>query len=133
MPWLGSTTLRHHDYTHPNPNSPDQQLGMRDIARGPQEEFAYQLDKLKSMPAGDGTELDHCCLRYIHEHAEANEHKNNGMIAILAGHAGNMATGTHTATTGVIGDLYLSIANDVFGAQIEEFPSANQKLEGIVA
>jgi hypothetical protein len=107
---------------------------MRDIARGHVEEFAYLLAKLKSMPEGDGTVLDHCCLLYIHEHAEANEHKNNGMIAILAGHAGNMATGTHTATTGVIGDLYLFfIANDVLGAKVKEFPSANQELEGIVA
>jgi hypothetical protein len=133
MPWLGYTTLRHHDYTHHNPNSPDQQRVMRDIARGHVEEFAYLLAKLKSMPAGDGTVLDHCCLLYIHEHAEANEHKNHGMIAILTGHAGNMATGSHTATTGVIGDLYLSITNDVFGAKSEEFPSANQKLEGVVA
>ena len=51
------------------------------------------------------------------------------MIAILAGHAVNMATGMHTATTGVIGDLCLAIANDVSAAKIEEFSSARQKTE----
>ena len=34
--------------------------------------------KLKSIPEGDGTLLDHCCLLYVHEHAEANPHKNTG-------------------------------------------------------
>ena len=44
-----------------------------------------------------------------------------------------MVTGTHTATNGVVGDLYLAIANDVFGVPMKEFPSAIAKLDGIVA
>ena len=69
---------------------------------------------------------------YIHEHAEANPHKNNGMVAILAGHANRMITGTHTKTTCTIGELYLGIANDVLGAAIDEFPTAGHKMTGIV-
>ena len=133
MPWLGYTTLRHHDYTHHNAGGPEQQRVLRDIARWHVEEFAYLLAKLNSISEGDGTLLDRTCLLYLHEHAEANEHKNNGMIAILAGGLNRMTAGVHTQTTGVLGDLYLAIANDVFGLETENFPAANRKLDGIVA
>jgi hypothetical protein len=132
MPWLGYTSLRHHDYTHTNADSPQAQRIMRDICRWHVEEFAYLLAKLKSVPEGDGSLLDHCCLMYIHEHAEANPHKNNGMVAILAGHANRMVTGTHTKTTCTVGELYLGIANDILGAAIDEFPTASRKITGII-
>jgi hypothetical protein len=133
FPWLGYTTQRHHDYTHHNPNSPEQQRTMRDIARWHVEEFAYLLAKLKSIREGDATLLDHCCLLFVHEHAEANEHKNNGLAVIAAGHVNKMVTGTHTAVTGVIGDLFLGVADDLFGVPMKEFPAANRKLSGLVA
>jgi hypothetical protein len=132
MPWLGYTSLRHHDYTHTNADSPQAQRIMRDICRWHVEEFAYLMAKLKSVPEGDGSLLDHCCLLYVHEHAEANPHKNNGMVAILAGHANRMVTGTHTKTTCTIGELYLGIANNVLGAAIDEFPTASRKMAGLV-
>ena len=93
FPWLGYTAARHHDYTHadgkaPGVDGPDGQRIMRDICRWHVEEFAYLVAKLKSTPEGDGTLLDHCCLLYVHEHAEANDHKNNGLACIVAGHAG---------------------------------------------
>jgi hypothetical protein len=131
LPWLGYTTLRHHDYTHTNADSPRAQRIMRDICRWHVEEFSYLLAKLKSIPEGDGTLLDHCCLTYIHEHAEANIHKNNGLVAIVAGHARRMVTGTHSKVTGTMGDLYLTLADDVLGAGLESFPTAGKKLEGI--
>jgi len=129
LPWLGYTTLRHHDYTHTNADSPQGQRIMRDICRWHVEEFAYLLAKLKSIPEGDGTLLDHCCLLYTHEHAEANPHKNNGLVAIAAGHTKQMVTGTHSKVAGTLGDLYLSVANDVMGAGIESFPTGRQPLK----
>jgi hypothetical protein len=133
MPWLGYTTQRHHDYTHYQPGSPEQQRTLRDITRWHVQEFAYFLAKLKSIPEGDGSLFDHCCLLYLHEHAEANDHKNNGMVAIMAGRANGMIRGAHSKLEGVIGDLYLAIADDIMGANLGEFPAANRKLKGIVA
>ena len=132
MPWLGYTTLRHHDYTHNKAQTPASQRVMRDICRWHVQEFAYLLGRLKSIPEGDGTLLHNTCLLYLHEHAEANAHKNNGMVAIAAGHVNGMATGRHTETVGTMGDLYLTIANDVMGAGIEGFPNARGKLQGVV-
>jgi len=105
---------------------------MRDICRWHVEEFAYLLAKLKSVREGDGTLLDHCCLLYIHEHAEANIHKNNGLVAIVAGHTNRLITGRHSKVTGAMGDLYLAVANDILGVGLESFPTAGRKLQGLV-
>jgi hypothetical protein len=133
LPWLGYTTLRHHDYTHTNADSPQQQRILRDICRWHVEEFAYLIGKLKSVPEGDGTLFDHCCLLYIHEHAEANPHKNNGLAAIVAGHAGKVVTGAHTKVAATMGDLLVALANGPMQAGLPNFPTADQKLPGIVA
>ena len=105
---------------------------MRDICRWHVEEFAYLLGKLKSIPEGDGNLLDHTLIVYVHEHAEANSHKTSGMAAILAGHAGGVKTGMHSMMTGTVGDLYLTLREEVMGAQIGKFPSATKKLSDIV-
>ncbi len=133
FPWLGYTAARHHDYTHrdgkaPGSDGPDGQRILRDICRWHVEEFAYLLAKLKSIPEGDGTLLDHCCLLFLHEHAEANDHKNNGLSLVVAGRAGRLVTGTHTRATGTVGDLYLTVANGIVRAGVERVPTANRPL-----
>jgi len=138
FPWLGFTAARHHDYTHrdgkaPGADGPDGQRILRDICRWHVEEFAYLMARLQSVREGDGTLLDHSCLLFIHEHAEANDHKNNGLAVIVAGHAGRLATGGHSKMTGSIGDLYLTLANDVMGVGLDRFPTANRKLSGVVS
>ena len=55
------------------------------------------------------------------------------MIAILAGHANRLVTGTHTKTTSTMGELYMAIANDVLGVRMDTFPTATRKMTGIVA
>lgn len=129
LPWLGYTTLRHHDYTHTNADSPRAQRILRDICRWHVEEFAYLLSRLDAVKEGAGTLLDRCVLAFIHEHAEANMHKNNGLVAVLAGHS-KLVKGRHTKTTGTMAELYLSLAS-VAGAGLERFPTAGRVLEGI--
>ena len=132
FPWMGYTYDRHHGYTHSQTTSPAGQRIMRDINRWHVEQFAYLIARLKSVPEGDGTLLDNTCALFMHEHAEANSHKNSGLAMIAAGHAGNMKTGCHTRVTGTVGDLYLTLAEEVVGAPIGKFPTADKKLTGIV-
>ena len=132
FPWLGYTYERHHEYTHGRVETPAGQRIMRDICRWHTEEFAYFLAKLKSIPEGDGTLLDNTCALFVHEHAEANAHKNSGLAMIAAGHAGGLRTGRHTRVTGTLGDLYLTLAEEVVGAQIKGYPTATKKLTEIV-
>ncbi|MBL8292930.1 MAG: DUF1552 domain-containing protein, partial [Bryobacterales bacterium] len=137
FPWLGYTAARHHDYTHrdgkaPGADGPDGQRIMRDICRWHVEEFAYLLGKLRSIKEGEKTLLDRTLLLYVHEHAEANDHKNNGLSMIVAGHVGSLQTGVHTRTTGTVGDLYLTLADDVLGVGLEKFPTATRKISELV-
>ena len=70
----------------------------------------------KSIPEGDGTLLDHTCLVFVHEHAEANIHKASGMIALVAGSKDRLAHGRHTRVMGNFGDLYRTLADGVLDA-----------------
>ena len=85
-----------------------------------------------SVPEGQGNLLDNTLLVYVHEHAEANSHKTSGMAAILAGHAGKLKTGRHSMMAGTVGDLYLTLGEEIMGAQIGKFPSASRKLSDVV-
>jgi hypothetical protein len=132
FPWLGHTAQRHHEYTHGEVETPRGMRILRDICRWHAEEFSYLLGRLKATPEGAGNLLDHTAILYAHEHAEANAHKNNNLAVILAGHAGKMKTGLHTRTTGTLGDLYMTLAEEVLGARIGSFPTAARKLTEIV-
>src|SRR5579883_2119494 len=138
FPWLGYTSARHHDYTHADGKAPgadgvEGQRVLRDICRWHVEEFAYLVAKLKSVPEGDGTVFDHTCLLFVHEHAEANPHKNSGLAMIVAGGMSRLAKGTHTRVTGTVGDVYLTLADEVVGAGIGKFPTATKKLSALLA
>jgi hypothetical protein len=138
FPWLGLTAARHHDYTHADGKAPgadgaDGQRVMRDITRWHAEEFAYLIGKLKSIPEGDGTVLDHTCLVYAHEHAEANPHKCSGLAMIVAGHVGKLKTGAHTRVMGTIGDLYLTVADEIMNAGLGRFPTSARRMTEILA
>jgi hypothetical protein len=131
FPWLGLAGNRHHDYTHNNAGSAEQQRILRDICRWHVEEFAYLLERMKSIPEGEGNLLDHTVAVYMHEHAEANSHKCNGLAILVAGGAGNMKTGLHTKSHNGIGDVYKTIAEEVLKTPIE-FPTAQEKMSAIV-
>ena len=132
FPWLGLAGNRHHDYTHNNAGSPEQQRILRDITRWHAEEFSYFLQRLKSIPEGDANLLDHTCCVYIHEHAEANPHKCNGLAMMVAG--GGIKGGTHTKSHNSIGDVYLTIADELLQAPLgKAFPTAEEKMNELVS
>ena len=81
---------------------------------------------------GAGTLLDNTCLLFVHEHAEANPHKNNNLALILAGHAGNMKTGLHSRVTGTLGDLYVTVADEVMKSNLGNYPTYSTKLASVV-
>ena len=128
FPWLGHTAQRHHEYTHGQVETPRGMRILRDICTWHVQEFAYLIGRLKATPEGDGTLLDRTCLLFVHEHAEANTHKNNNLALIVAGRAPGLKTGLHTRATGTLGDLYLTLAEEVTGAAIQSFPTAERKL-----
>jgi hypothetical protein len=137
FPWLGFTSARHHDYTHAEGKTSgadglDGERVLRDICRWHVEEFAYLVAKLESMPEGDGTLFDHTTLIFVHEHAEAGPHKNNGLAMIVAGGSPKLAKGAHTRVTGTVGDVYVTVADEIVGAGIGKFPTASRKMSALL-
>ncbi len=138
FPWLGYTSARHHDYTHAEgrvsgADGAEGQRVLRDICKWHVEEFAYLVAKLKSIPEGDGTVFDRTALIFVHEHAEANPHKNSGLAMLVAGGVGKMAKGRHTRVTGTAGDVYMTVADEIVGAGIGKFPTATRKMNSLLA
>jgi hypothetical protein len=138
FPWLGYTSARHHDYTHAEgkvsgADGAEGQRVLRDICKWHVEEFAYLVARLKSIPEGDGTVFDRTCLIFVHEHAEANPHKNSGLAMLVAGGVGKMAKGRHTRITGTAGDVYLTVADEIVQAGIGKFPTATKKIGSLLA
>ncbi len=137
FPWLGYTSARHHDYTHADGRAPgadgvEGQRVLRDICRWHVEEFSYLVSRLKAVPEGEGTLFDNTVLAYVHEHAEANPHKNSGLAMIVAGGMKGLATGKHTRVTGTVGDVYMTLADEVLNAGIGEFPTATKRISDLV-
>ncbi len=137
FPWLGYTSARHHDYTHAEgkvtgADGVEGQRVLRDICRWHVEEFAYFVSKLEAVPEGDGNLFDHTTAIYAHEHAEANPHKNSGLAMIVAGGSPKLARGSHTRVTGTVGDVYVTVADEVVGAGIGKFPTASKKLGALL-
>src|SRR5579871_2319653 len=137
FPWLGYTSARHHDYTH----AQDKTSGadgadgihvLRDICRWHVEEFAYLIGKLESVVEGDGTLFDNTSLIFVHEHAEANPHKNSGLAMLVAGGSKKLAKGAHTRITGTVGDVYMTVADQVMGAGIGKFPTATKQIGALL-
>ena len=137
FPWLGYTSSRHHDYTHAEGKTAgadgvDGQRVLRDICRWHVEEFAYLISRLESIPEGDGNLFDHTSLIFAHEHAEANPHKNSGLAMIVAGGSKRLAKGAHTRVTGTVGDVYVTVADEVVGAGVGKFPTASRKMGALL-
>jgi len=52
---------------------------------------------------------------------------------IVAGGMSRIAKGSHTKTTGTVGDLYLTLADEVMQAGLGKFPTATRKISALLA
>ena len=86
-PWLGIDD-RHHDLSHEGDSNTSAIDKLTRINRWYAEQFAYLLDKLKSIPEGDGTMLDNTCVLWCNELGRGNSHTRNDLPIVMAGSAG---------------------------------------------
>ena len=98
------------------------------------QQFARFISKLKSIPDGDGTLLDHTMVLFGSGMANANAHTNLNLPVILAG--GGFKHGEYRAmpTTGLgrrpLCNLYLSILQR-FGVETDKFGISTGTLSGL--
>jgi len=85
----------HHDLSH-HGNDPKKKEKIRDINTFHTKQFAYFLGKLKSIPEGDGTLLDHVMLVYGSGNSDGNRHNHDDLPILFAGHGcGMVKPGRH--------------------------------------
>jgi hypothetical protein len=87
FPWL-NIPEGHHELAHRGDGDADAQEKLTVINTWYAEQFAYLIDKLKSMPEGDGTVLDNTLLIWVNEHQKGNDHDRHDIPYVLAGKAG---------------------------------------------
>ncbi len=85
----------HHDLSH-HGNDPKKRTKIRDINTFHVTQLAYLLGKLKAIPEGDGTLLDHCMIAYGSGNSDGNAHNHDDLPVLLAGGGcGTLKTGRH--------------------------------------
>jgi hypothetical protein len=97
--------------------------------------LAYFAQKLKSIPDGDGTLLDHSLILYGTNMGDSNQHLHYDVPHVLLGSAsGKLQGGRHLAypsRTTTTGNLLLSVL-DLYGIHQDSIGDSNGRLSGLV-
>jgi hypothetical protein len=132
-PELGFTD-GHHPLSH-HANKPDQMAKFATINTYEMSLFAKFLDKLRSIPDGEGTLLDHSTVIYGSGMSHGNEHSHTGLPMIVAGggggtvHGGRHAQHTVSAENGTPhANVLLTIAQ-TFGCDVDQFGQSNGTID----
>jgi hypothetical protein len=122
----------HHDLSHHrNDEAKKQQIAQ--INRFHTAQFSYFLDKLKSIPEGNGSLLDHCTILYGSAISDGNKHLHENLPILVAGRGGGrLASGQHIRVdeNTPVTNLYRSMLETV-GVATEKVGDSTGKLDQI--
>ena len=131
-PFLG-VSEGHHDLSHHGGNE-EKKKKIAKINQFHIEQFAYFLQKLKSIREGEGTLLDNCMIVYGSGIADGNAHAHHDLPVLMAGKGGGaFKTGRHikfekdTPMT----NLYLSMLDNV-GVRVDRLGDSSGRLQGLM-
>jgi hypothetical protein len=119
----------HHELSH-HRNDEDKIAKIRKIDHFLITQFAYFLEKLKSIPEGEGNLLDNSMIVYGSGLSDGNRHNHHDLPVLLAGKAGGtIRTGRHMQLEGEVplNNLFLSML-DRMGAQVESIGDSSGRL-----
>ncbi len=123
----GHHTLSHHG------NNEGKLAKIAKINRFHVEQFAYLLERLRSIPEGDGCLLDHCMIVYGSGIHDGNRHNNENLPIVVAGKGnGTIRTGRHLVVPSEtpMTNLFLSLL-DRFGVNIDWMGDSTGRLPGL--
>ncbi len=122
----------HHSISHHN-NDQKKVKDLMAIDKFHVEQFVYFVQKLKSIPEGDGTLLDNCMVLHGSGIGEGYRHHHHDLPIILAGKGGGAITpGRHIRydRETPLANLFLNML-DVMGVKEERFGDSTGKLSGL--
>ncbi len=132
-PFLGISE-GHHELSH-HQNNQEKKDKITKINRFHIEQFAYFIEKLKSIKEGDGTLLDNCTIVYGSGISDGNRHTHNELPVLIAGQGGgNITTGRHIryAKDTPMGNLYLSMLDNMGVTNIPRIGDSTGRLTGLL-
>ncbi len=122
----------HHPLTH-HGNDPEKVAKVAKINQFHVSLFAEFLEKMKGIPEGDGSLLDHSLYLYGSGMGNPNVHDHTNLpILVAGGAAGKMQGGRHIEYTSAtpLANLHLTLLDKV-GVPIESFADSQGKVEGL--
>ena len=122
----------HHQLSH-HQGRPENLRKISEINRFHIQQFAYFVERLRSVREGDGTLLDNCMILYGSGISDGNRHNNENLPLVMAGGGGgSIDTGRHVefAHETPVCNLFLSML-DRAGASTERFGDSTGRLRGL--
>ncbi|MGB0420980.1 MAG: DUF1552 domain-containing protein, partial [Limisphaerales bacterium] len=122
----------HHSLSH-HQNDPAKQAKISEINTFHVQQAAYILQKMKSIPEGDGTLLDHSMVVYGAGISDGNRHNNENLPVFVAGKGGGrISTGRHVSYDfeTPMANLLLSMIHEM-GVPAERFGDSTGLLRGL--
>jgi hypothetical protein len=122
----------HHDLSHHGGDTAKQEK-IRKINQFHTSQLAYVLGKLKGIPEGHGTLLDHCMILYGSGISDGNSHSHEDLPILLAGNAnGTIKTGRHVRYPNEtpLTNLYVSML-DRMGVKVDGFGDSTGPLTSL--
>ena len=119
----------HHSLSH-HQNDRDKLEKISRINTFHVEQLSYMLQKMKSIPEGDGTLLDNCMIVYGSGISDGNRHNNENLPIVLAGRGGGwIRPGRHIQYSGdtPLNNLFVTMLNQA-GAITDSFNDSTGKL-----
>ncbi|MBI2947294.1 MAG: DUF1552 domain-containing protein [Verrucomicrobia bacterium] len=124
----------HHELSH-HQGDRNKQAKIAQINKFHIAQFSYILQRLKSIPEGDGTLLDNCMVVYGSALSDGNAHNSENLPVLLAGRGGGtIRTGRHVKYEfeTPMCNLLLSMLDRV-GASADYFGDSTGRLVGLEA
>jgi Protein of unknown function (DUF1552) len=122
----------HHDLSHHGGDETKAER-IRKINRFHIAQLAYLIQKLKSIPEGSGTLLDHCMIAYGSGISDGNSHSHDDLPILLAGRGnGTIVTGRHIRYPNEtpLTNLYVSML-DRIGVNVDGFGDSSGPLAAL--
>ena len=132
--FLDGVSGGHHDISH-HEGKEEKAEQYKRITRWHVEQYAYLLDKLQSIPEGEGTLLDNSMIMFGSSISDGNSHNPNNLPIIVGGNAGGaIKTGQHVASekNTPLCNLYVSML-DAFGVETESFGDSTGALQELAS
>ena len=129
---LAGATEGHHSLSHHQKNE-DKIAQLKKIDQFLVSQYAYLLEKLKTIKEGEGTLLDHSMILYGSGLGDGNRHSHHDLPVILGGGAGGtIESGRHLKypTDTPMNNLFLSML-DRMDAEVESMGDSTGRLEGL--